>query len=96
MGKRLRRLLPKKKKNRGIAQINKFKGILFSFALGNDCINDLEELRHDEIFCYLIDGELPARTAGDFLAIFQKRMIQKIQDILLEMAIELRLKVSDP
>jgi len=92
LDKRLRRLLPKKLKKRGVSQISKFKGILFSFALGNDCIDDLQQLRSDDIFCYLIDGELPARTAGDFLANFQIRMIQKIQDILLEMAIELRLK----
>lgn len=91
LDKKLRRLLPKKNKNRGISQLSKVKGLLFSFALGNDCIDDLEELRGDALFRELIGGELPARTAGDFLAGFHKRQIEKIQDVLLDMAITLRL-----
>jgi len=97
LDKKLSRLLPSKKKNRGIIQLSKVKGLLFSFALGNDCLDDLEELRKDAVFTQLIGGELPARTAGDFLAGFHKRQIEKIQDVLLEMAITLRLTMwKDP
>ncbi len=97
LNKKLRRLLPKKKKKRGVAQLDKVKGILFSFALGNDCIDDLEELRSDAVFIELLGGELAARTAGGFLAGFHKRQIEKIQDVLLETAIHLRLSMwKDP
>jgi len=95
LDKLLRRLLPKKNKKRGLAQIDKVKGLLFSFALGNDCLEDLEELRGDAIFTQLVGGGLPARTAGDFLAGFNKRQVEKIQDVLVEMAISLRLKIHN-
>jgi hypothetical protein len=91
LDKKLRRLLPKKKNTRGISQLNKVKGILFSFAAGNDCLDDLESLRGDTIIAKLLGGEFPARTAGDFLAKFHKRQIEKVQDVLLKTAITLRL-----
>ena len=93
LDKKLRRLLPKKKKKRGLTQLSKVKGLLFNFALGNDCLDDLEELRDDAVFDILVGGELPARTAGDFLAKFHKRQIEKIQDVLLDMAISLRVSM---
>ena len=93
LDKRLRRLLPHKKKKRGIDQLSKIKGILYSFALGNDCIDDLEELRSDALFNELLRGELAARTAGDFLKGFHKRQISKIQDVLLETALILRMSL---
>ena len=73
--------------------MSKVKGLLFNFALGNDCLDDLEELRDDAVFDILVGGELPARTAGDFLAKFHKRQIEKIQDVLLDMAISLRVSM---
>lgn len=93
--KKLRRLLPRKKKKRGIKQINKFKGLLFSFTVGNDCIDDLEELRADALFNELIEGELPARTAGDFLSAFHNRQVEMIQDILLDVALSIRMALFD-
>jgi hypothetical protein len=95
LDKLLRRSLPKKKKSRGIIQLNKVKGLLFSFALGNDCLADLDELRSDTIFKELIGGELPARTAGDFLAGFHKRQVEMVQNVLLETAITLRVALMD-
>lgn len=91
LDKKLRRLIPKKSNERGITQLSKVKGILFSFATGNDCLDDLEGLREDAIIAKLLGGELPARTAGDFLAKFHQRQIEKIQDVLLKTAITLRL-----
>lgn len=95
LDKKLRRLLPKKQKQRGISQIMKFKAILLSFALGNDCIDDLEDLRNDEFFKSLIGGQLPARTAGDFLAKFHKRQAEMIREVLLEVALAIRLALFD-
>ena len=61
LSKRLRRMLPKKHRNRGPSQINKFKSLLFSFAVGNDCLDDLNELRRDCFFMELTDGGLKTK-----------------------------------
>jgi len=97
LDKLLRRLLPKKKNKRGLTQLDKVKGLLFNFALDNDCLDDHEELKNDFLFKLLVGGELPARTAGDFLAKFHKRQIEKIQDVLLDIAVTLRTSMwKDP
>lgn len=93
LNKKLWRLLPRKKKDRGLKQINKIKGILFSFAVGNDCLSDLDSLSKDPLFIELIGAELPARTSGDFISRFHNRQIEKIQRVLFEMALELRMKL---
>jgi len=85
--------LPQKKKMRGISQIQKIKSILFSFALGNDCLSDLDPLLRDPLFSELTSGGLHSRTAGDFLGSFHQRQIEKIQKVILEMAIILRKKM---
>lgn len=90
---KLRRLLPKKKRRRGLHQVSKFKGLLFSFAVGNDCIDDLDELREDALFQNLVGGDFPARTAGDFLSQFHRRQIEKIQDLLLEITLTMRIAI---
>ena len=91
---RIRRLLPVKKRNRGQKQIDKFKSILFSFAAGNDCISDLDDLRDDALFRDLVDGLTHSRTAGDFLFGFQRRHIEKIQEVLLETTFFLRMAIN--
>ena len=87
---RIRRLLPSKKRNRGQKQIDKFKSILFSFASGNDCISDLDDLLEDTLFTSLTAGGTHSRTAGDFLFGFHRRQIEKIQEVLLETTFLLR------
>lgn len=94
LDKRLRRLLPKKQRKRGLTQLDKFKALLLSFAIGNDCLDDLEQLRGDSLFKEILGGELPARTAGDFLANFQKRHIQMIQNLLIEVTMQMRLMIT--
>ena len=88
-------MLPKKHRNRGPSQINKFKSLLFSFAVGNDCLDDLNELRRDCFFMELTDGGAAARTMGDFLRTFGRRHIERLQDLLFEMALNLRMAIFD-
>ena len=92
---RIRRLLPTKKRNRGQKQIDKFKSILFSFASGNDCISDMDDVWKDRLFRELTSGGTPSRTAGDFLAGFHRRQIEKIQEVLLETTFLLRMAIYD-
>lgn len=92
---RIRRLLPIKKRNRGPKQIDKFKSILFSFASGNDCISDLDDLLEDTLFTSLTAGGTHSRTAGDFLFGFHRRQIEKIQEVLLETTFLLRMAMYE-
>lgn len=92
---RIRRLLPSKRRNRGQKQIDKFKSILFSFASGNDCISDLDDAWEDTLFRKLTGGGTPSRTAGDFLAGFHRRQIEKIQEVLLETTFLLRMAMYE-
>jgi hypothetical protein len=92
---RIRRLLPNKKRNRGQKQIDKFKSILFSFASGNDCISDLDDLLEDTLFTSLTAGGTHSRTAGDFLFGFHRRQIEKIQEVLLETTFLLRIAMYE-
>ena len=95
LDRKLRRLLPKKKKKRGINQLSKVKWLLYTFAVGNDCIDDLEDLRDDKLLLELLGGQFAARTAGDFLKGFHKRQISKIQDVLLETALAMRMALFE-
>jgi hypothetical protein len=92
---RVRRHLPRKLRNRGPKQIDKFKSILFSFASGNHCISDLEDLLEDELFRCLTGGGTHPRTAGDFLFGFHQRRIEKIQEVLLETTFLLRMALYE-
>ena len=95
LSKRLNRILPKKKRERGPRQIEKLKALLLSFAAGSDSLSDLDELSYDKLFNLLTDGGLASRTAGDFLRLFNTRKIQLLQDLLIDMALHLRKSMYD-
>jgi hypothetical protein len=90
LDKKIKKLLPKKKKKLGPTQINKFKSLVYSFLVGNDCLSDLDDLRKDILFSELTFGGLSSRTASDFLKNFGKRHIEKLQDFLIQTSFELR------
>ncbi len=83
--------LPRKKRNKGLTQINKFKALVFSFAVGNDCLADIDTLNRDKLFRELIGGTASSSCMGDFLRKFDKRHIERLQEALVEATLELRL-----
>jgi len=89
--KKFKHLVPRKKKNRGITQVNKFKALIFSFTLGNDSLSDMDELRDDKIFSEILGGTISSTSMGDFLRSFGNRHVEKLQDGLIESVLELRL-----
>ncbi len=89
--KKIKKLLPRKKRSRGAAHVQKIKSLLFSFALGGDCLSDLDDIRTDKLFCELTIGGVASRAMGDFLRSFGRRHIERLQNYLLEMALDLRL-----
>ena len=93
--KYLKRFLPKKKRNKGPDQVNKVKSLLYSFAVGNDCLDDLDTLFNDELYRELSAGGCSAKCMGDFLRSFSKHHIVKFQDFLIDFAMKLRLMLSN-
>lgn len=89
--KKFKHLLPRKKNKKGILQVNKLKTLIFSFALGNDSLSDLDSLRDDRLFKEAIGGEISSTSMGDFLRSFGNRHVERLQDALIETVIELRL-----
>lgn len=90
LAKRLEKILPKKKRNKGPSQINKFKSLLYAFAAGADSISDLDTLCADELFTHLTDGGVASRTLGDFLRLLSDKEIALLQELLVDIAFILR------
>lgn len=95
LSKKLSRILPRKMKNKGVSQLNKFKSLLFAFISGADSISDLDSLRNDKLFSYLTNGGVASRTMSDFIRTFSDRKIELLQDLLVEMALKLRAASTD-
>ena len=91
LDKRVKFLLPRKKKNLGPTQVNKFKSLLYSFAIGNDCLADIDTSNKDILFSELT-GKVAARTQGDFLKSFGERHAQRLQELLIDLSFEIRCK----
>lgn len=83
-------ILPSKRKEKGLSQWSKWKALLYSFILGADCLDDLEDFRNEPLFDFFTGGTLAATTMGDFLRSFSLRSIQELEEILLSMTITLR------
>jgi len=94
LGKKLKSSLPRKKKSRGLEQIKKLKALVFSFALGNDCLSDLDVLNGDKLFQELIGGNCSSTSMGDFLRSFGNRHLERLQEAIMELVIELRLALK--
>lgn len=91
LDKRAKILLPRKKKNKGPSQLNKFKSLLYSFVVGNDCFADIDNSNKDALFSELT-GKVAARTQSDFLKYFGNRHAEKLQELLINLSFEIRYK----
>lgn len=56
---KLSNFLPVKKKERGITSFTKFKSGLLSFASGNDCLDDFNDLREEALIKNFALEEFP-------------------------------------
>jgi len=91
LDKKFKFALPRKKRSKGLDQIQKLKALVFSFAVGNDCLADIDVINRDRLFREIIGGNSSSRSMGDFLNSFDNKHIERLQDSLLESALELRL-----
>lgn len=92
LNKRVKFLLPRKKKTKGPTQLNKFKSLLYSFAIGNDCLADIDTSNRDLLFRELTGG-VASRTQSDFLKAFGNRHAQSLQQLLIELSFQIRQKI---
>lgn len=96
MAKRMARILPKKKKKKGRRQIAKVKSLLYSFLMGGDCLDFLDNVAlKDAFFRDLSEGGENARRMGEFLKTFGNRHIELLEELLLKMAFEFRSFLTD-
>lgn len=91
LNRKFKNLLPRKKKNRGLEQVSKLKALVFSFAVGNDSLSDLDNLNQDKIFKEVLGGNCSSTCMGDFLRSFGNRHVERFQKAMIESVIELRM-----
>ena len=65
------------------AQIHKLKTLLFSFICGADCLDDLDWLRLDSLFCNVTNNGIASTTAGEFLRLFNTQSIKELEQLLI-------------
>jgi len=94
LGKKLGSVLPRKKKSRGLKQVEKLKALVFSFVVGNDCLSDLDVVNRDKLFRELIGGNCSSTSMGDFLRSFGNRHLERLQEAIIESVVELRLTLK--
>ncbi|MDD4975574.1 MAG: IS1380 family transposase [Bacteriovorax sp.] len=83
--------MPELRRTRGVSQIDKIKSLLFSFASGSDCLDDLNEIRNESLYAELCSGGVSARAMGDFLRSFRFNSIDKFRDFLVEQSLQMRM-----
>ena len=97
---RLRRkfndLLPNVRNSTSIRkrQWQKSKALILGFINGADCIDDLNKYYEDQGFIDANDGKVfHANTLGTFLSSFERYHWRRFQDILIRMALQMRMKL---
>jgi len=90
---KLGQILPQKIKNRGLKSKDKFVMGMYAFICGADCIQDLDILNQDPLFQKLTMGGIASTTMGKFLKSFQLKHIERLQDLLPQVALTLRKKI---
>lgn len=90
----LGKILPFKRRDRGLASKKKFLAGMFAFISGADCLDDLDDLRGDPLFRRLTSGGAASTTMGKFIRSFRQKHFEHLQDLLLTNALLLRQKLS--
>lgn len=69
----------------------KLKSLLYSFAIGGDCLDDLDDFKNtDRFYRELSDGGVSAKTGGNFLRLFNSVHLDDLNNVLLEEGVRLR------
>ncbi len=93
---KLLEILPKAKRRDAGCAASKLKGLLYSFAVGGECLDDLDEVRKDDRFYReLSGGGMSSKTAGNFLRSFNHLHLDDLNGVLLQQGIGLRKAIKE-
>ena len=85
---KLLKILPQAKRNDGGAAEGKLKSLMYSFAMGGECLDDLEDFRKsDRFYRELSDGGVSSKVGGNFLRRFDSLHLDATNEVLLEQGV---------
>ena len=64
------------------SSFRKFKNIVFGFAAGASCLDDLDMLKRDPVLEQKIGKSYSAKSCGDFLRAFSKTQCKELNQVL--------------
>jgi hypothetical protein len=82
--------LPRKDKDIGPNQLEKFKTLIFGFISGAQCLDDLDILREDEVFNSICGQAMASTTSGEFLRSFNIENILEMRKVMRQLAFLVR------
>lgn len=92
---KLLKILPQAKRCDGGGAESKLKSLMYSFAIGGECLDDLDGFRQsDRFYRELSDGGVSSKVAGNFLRSFNRLQLDSTNDVLLEQGVKLRKALS--
>jgi hypothetical protein len=90
--KKVKDLLPVLKRERNSSSYDKLHALVMGFIAGADCLDDMEDLGEDAGFKAFCGGHVNAATVyGAFLRGFEPWQIRRLNDVLRDVALKLRL-----
>lgn len=87
-------ILPRKKNKRGLLPKEQFITGMMSAICGSDCIYDIETLNKDPLFSQLNADSMSSSTFYRFLGQFDQKYIERLEDLLPELALKIRKKLA--
>ena len=87
-------LLPHSIRKSAISTKHKFLIGIFSFIAGADCIEDIDSLKDDPFFSKITDSAISSTTMGKFLRNTPLKYIQRLENYLPTLALDLRRKLA--
>lgn len=92
--KKLTKALPTYKIATAASSYEKFEAMVLGLAGGGDCLDEMDRLAGDPAFDAVTGGLVTARTYGDYLRLFDPKLLKELQYALIDNAIELRKRLG--
>ena len=87
-------LLPHSERKSSFLAKHKFLVGIYAFIAGADCLEDLDSIREDQVFSNLTNGAISSTTMGKFIRTTPLKYIQRLENYLPTMALELRQRLK--
>ena len=90
IGKKLSPLVPIKGFVGASSPVEKFLGLIYGFACGANCLDDLEVLSEDEGFLAVAGPMISSHRYSEFLAEFNLQQLRELQTFLIRTSLHMR------